>query len=60
VDSGNDYIGALKGNQSGLLQDVEANFQPEQTDLQINKVMVELKNVLLVSASIKVNVIGQD
>jgi hypothetical protein len=37
VDSGNDYIGALKGNQSGLLKDIEANFQPEQIDLQINK-----------------------
>lgn len=37
VDSGNDYIGALKGNQSGLLAEVEANFIPEQTYAQINK-----------------------
>jgi predicted transposase YbfD/YdcC len=37
VDSGNDYIGALKGNQSGLFKEVQANFQPEQTNVQINK-----------------------
>ncbi len=37
VSSGNDYIGALKGNQSGLLADVEANFSPESTYEQINK-----------------------
>ncbi len=37
VSSCNDYIGALKGNQSGLLADVEANFTPEATYEQINK-----------------------
>ena len=37
VSSGNDYIGALKGNQSGLLADVEANFTPQTTYEQINK-----------------------
>jgi predicted transposase YbfD/YdcC len=31
VDSGNDYIGALKGNQSGLLEAVQANFKSIQT-----------------------------
>ncbi len=37
ISSGNDYIGALKGNQSGLLADVEANFTPESTYEQLNK-----------------------
>lgn len=37
VESGNDYLGALKGNQSGLLTAVEASFCPEQTFEQINK-----------------------
>ena len=37
VESGNDYIGALKGNQPGLLTAVERNFRPEQTEEQINK-----------------------
>lgn len=37
VSSGNDYIGALKGNQSGLLSAFERQFQPEQTFEQINK-----------------------
>jgi predicted transposase YbfD/YdcC len=37
VSSGNDYIGALKGNQSGLLAHVEANFIPESNYEQINK-----------------------
>jgi predicted transposase YbfD/YdcC len=37
LDSGNDYLGALKGNQSGLLTAVEANFQAQQTVQQINK-----------------------
>ncbi|NET37709.1 MAG: hypothetical protein F6K19_37800 [Cyanothece sp. SIO1E1] len=27
IESGNDYLGALKGNQSGLLAGVKANFQ---------------------------------
>jgi predicted transposase YbfD/YdcC len=37
IDSHNDYLGALKGNQSGLYQAVEANFTPEQSEYQINK-----------------------
>jgi predicted transposase YbfD/YdcC len=37
IDSKNDYLGALKGNQSGLLASVEANFQAQQTAYQINK-----------------------
>ena len=37
IDSHNDYIGALKGNQSGLLAAVVANFQPQATTQQINK-----------------------
>lgn len=37
LDSGNDYLAALKGNQSGLLRAVETNFQPGQTVQQINK-----------------------
>nr|WP_293123900.1 ISAs1 family transposase [Moorena sp. SIO4G3] len=35
--SGNDYLGALKGNQSGLLSAVETHFQAEQTVQQIHK-----------------------
>ena len=31
VDSGNEYLGALKGNQKGLLTDVKAHFKPEST-----------------------------
>jgi len=37
IDSGNDYLGALKGNQSGLLASVETHFQPQQSIQQINK-----------------------
>jgi predicted transposase YbfD/YdcC len=37
IDSQNDYLGALKGNQLGLHQAVEANFIPEQSDYQVNK-----------------------
>lgn len=37
IESQNDYIGALKGNQSGLLAEVEANFTPEETDREISK-----------------------
>lgn len=37
IDSGNDYLGALKGNQSGLLESVQTHFQPQQTIQQINK-----------------------
>ncbi|WP_299488820.1 ISAs1 family transposase [Acaryochloris sp. IP29b_bin.137] len=31
IESGNEYLGALKGNQKGLLAEVKAHFQPEQT-----------------------------
>ena len=37
LDSHNDYIGALKGNQSGLLKAVVANFQAQATTQQTNK-----------------------
>lgn len=37
LDSGNDYLGALKGNQSGLLNAVAVNFQAQQSVQQINK-----------------------
>ena len=37
IESGNHYLGALKGNQSGLLAAVEANFQAQQTVQQIHK-----------------------
>lgn len=37
IDSGNDYLGALKGNQSGLLSAVAAQFQAQQTVHHINK-----------------------
>ena len=37
VESGNDYIRTLKGNQSGLLAAVQANLRPAQTTQQINK-----------------------
>jgi hypothetical protein len=32
-----DYLGALKGNQSGLLKSVIANFQPQATTQHIDK-----------------------
>jgi predicted transposase YbfD/YdcC len=37
IDSGNDYLGALKGNQSGLLKGVKANFKAQETIKQMNK-----------------------
>lgn len=37
VESGNHYIGALKGNQSGLLSAVQTQFQAQQTVQQMNK-----------------------
>ena len=37
IESKNDYLGALKGNQSGLLEAVKTHFQPQQHDFQINK-----------------------
>jgi predicted transposase YbfD/YdcC len=36
IDSQNDYLGALKGNQSGLLKAVAANFQAQATTQQID------------------------
>jgi hypothetical protein len=37
IESENDYLGALKGNQSGLLTAVKNHFQPEQRDFQMSK-----------------------
>lgn len=37
VDSENDYLGALKGNQRGLLADVKENFKAEQTVTNLEK-----------------------
>ncbi|MCX5962158.1 MAG: hypothetical protein NT070_03160, partial [Cyanobacteria bacterium] len=37
VDSENNYLGALKGNQSGLLEAVKAQFKTEQSDFTMNK-----------------------
>lgn len=37
VDSGNDYIAALKGNQLNLFKEVKTNFTPDLTWEQINK-----------------------
>jgi predicted transposase YbfD/YdcC len=37
VDSGNDYIAALKGNQPNLFEAVQTNFTAESTYQQINK-----------------------
>jgi predicted transposase YbfD/YdcC len=37
IKSQNDYLGALKGNQSGLLDAVQVHFQAQQTVQQINK-----------------------
>lgn len=37
INSGNDYIAALKGNQPSLFKDVKTNFIPEFTYKQINK-----------------------
>ncbi|MBE9000456.1 hypothetical protein IQ274_19995 [Nostoc sp. LEGE 12447] len=37
VESENNYIDALKGNQSGLFKDVKNNFIPEFTCHQISK-----------------------
>jgi predicted transposase YbfD/YdcC len=34
VESGNHYLGALKGNQSGLLEEVLVNFQVEETYIE--------------------------
>ncbi len=36
IDSGNDYIAALKGNQLNLFKEVKTNFTPEFTYKQIN------------------------
>ncbi len=37
IESENDYLGALKGNQSGLLKAVDTHFEAQQSDYQINK-----------------------
>lgn len=37
IDSENDYLGALKGNQRGLLADVKENFKAEQTVTSLDK-----------------------
>ncbi len=37
ISSGNDCLGTLKGNQSGLLATVEAHFQAQQTVEQWDK-----------------------
>jgi hypothetical protein len=37
IDSGNDFLGALKGNQSGLLSAVQDPFQAQQTIVQLDK-----------------------
>ena len=37
IESENDYLGALKGNQSGLLTAVQANFQAQETVFQLEK-----------------------
>lgn len=37
MESGNHYIGALKGNQSGLLAEVQANFTAQDTYQEIGK-----------------------
>jgi hypothetical protein len=37
IDSNNDYLGALKGNQSGLLKAVTANFQPQAITQHIDR-----------------------
>lgn len=37
VDSGNHYLGALKGNQGRLLQDVKTHFVAQQCSTQINQ-----------------------
>jgi hypothetical protein len=37
IDSENDYLGALKGNQSGLLKAVRACFKPQQSNKKMNK-----------------------
>ena len=37
IESENHYLGALKGNQSGLLKDVQAHFQTEGSYTEVNK-----------------------
>jgi predicted transposase YbfD/YdcC len=37
LESNNDYLGALKGNQSGLLTAVDANLQAQQSIHQMNQ-----------------------
>lgn len=37
VESGNHYLGALKGNQGNLLKDVETYFVPQQTHVEVSE-----------------------
>jgi predicted transposase YbfD/YdcC len=37
VDSGNHYLGALKGNQGNLLKDVETHFSQQQVHIDISE-----------------------
>ncbi len=37
VESGNHYLGALKGNHAGLLNDIVTHFQPEETYSESSK-----------------------
>lgn len=37
IDSDNDYLGALKGNQSALLAAVQTHFQPHESVHHLNK-----------------------
>ncbi len=37
VNSGNHYLGALKGNQPNLLKSVKAHFEPKQTHFELSK-----------------------
>ncbi len=51
VDSGNDYIAALKGNQPNLFEAVQTNFTAESTYQQINKLprRIEKRSVSICS-----------
>lgn len=37
IESGNHYVGSLKGNQPGLFNDVKENFHPEETYTELSK-----------------------
>ena len=44
IESENDYIGALKGNQSGLLKVIKNKFIPKNTFQQISKGHGQVEN----------------